>query len=690
MAKKIFVDTETFSEIPIKNGTWAYSEKAEVMLFAWAVDDEPVKLWDLTNPAEKPPADLYVLLQNPEIEIWAHNSGFDRTIISRCLRNYCPPLERWHCTMAQAYMHSLPGSLDTLCGVFNLPVDKAKDKEGKKLIQLFCVPKIKDGVVKRNDRNSHPVEWEKFREYAKLDISAMRELHRLMPKWNMTPEEMALWRLDTVINERGIKVDLELANAAIKAVDREQKRLAKRTDEITLGDVASTTQRDEILRHILQAYGVDLPDLQMATIERRMDDLDLPPEVKELLGIRLQASSTSTAKYARLARCASSDSRLRGTLQFCGASRTGRWSGRQFQPQNLMRPTLKQEQIDFGIDVLKADCVDLFFDNVMELSSNCIRGCITSSSGKKLVVSDLSNIEGRFAAWIADEKWKIKAFNDFDEGNGPDLYNLAYAKSFRIKPEEVTKDQRMVGKVMELALAYGGGVGAFITFANAYQVDLEALANTAWDSIPEDTLAEAKAWFEVSKKNDQTFGLSEKAFIVCDSLKRLWRKAHPKIVDFWHILENTCILAVQQKDPHTWDCGSLKITRTNNWLRIILPSGRSLSYPAPRIEDDDKISYMGMCQYSRQWRRLFTYGPKIFENVCQAGARDVLANNMPAIEVAGYEIVSTSHDETITEAPDKKEFSAEHLSRLLSVQPLWGHDLPLAATGYESYRYRKG
>ncbi|EMS7588382.1 DNA polymerase, partial [Salmonella enterica subsp. enterica serovar Newport] len=203
----------------------------------------------------------------------------------------------------------------------------------------------------------------------------------------------------------------------------------------------------------------------------------------ELLAIRLQASTTSTSKYKSLMKGVSSDGRLRGTLQFCGASRTGRWAGRLFQPQNLPRPSLEQEQIDEGIEALKAGCADLLFDNIMELTSSALRGCIMAPEGKKLVVSDLSNIEGRKLAWLAGEQWKLDAFREYDEGTGPDLYKLAYARAFNISPDNVDKYQRQIGKVMELGLGFGGGVAAFLTFALVYGLDLDELANAALPNI---------------------------------------------------------------------------------------------------------------------------------------------------------------------------------------------------------------
>lgn len=686
---KLFLDLETFSEVPIQNGSYAYSEKVEILLFAYAIDDGDVKVWDVTLTKEMP-RELKAALDDPKVLVVGHNiGGFDRIMLEKGL-GIAIPIERVHDTMARAFSHGMPGGLDILCDIMQVPVAKAKDKDGKKLIQLFCVPK-KDKP--RATRQTHPLEWDRFISYAKLDIEAMRYIDKIMPLWNYTGEELKLWHLDQKINKRGVAIDVDLPKAAARAVKRAQEKLAARTDELTLGDVPSTTQRDELLRHVLEAYGVDLPDLQTATLERRIEDPALPLEVKELLQIRLQASSTSTAKYSKFVKNVNSDGRIRGTLQFCGASRTKRWSGRGVQLQNLRRPSLKPDQIEFGIECMKADCEDLFFDDVMELASNAVRGCIVSSPGKKLVISDLANIEGRDGAWIAGEEWKLNAFRAYDAGTGPDLYKLAYANAFRMQPNQVdggkkSGPQRQIGKVMELMLQYQGGVGAFITGAATYAIDLDDMAKRALPAIPSDVIAEAENWWEKSVEEKRTFNLKQDVFVACDSLKRLWRRNHPATVSIWDKMQRAARDAIECKN-RTFDCGRISFLRTGNWLRMVLPSGYFLCYPGPRVDDDGAISYMGMNQYSRKWGRLKTYGGKWFEQACQATARDVMAWNMLKIEEAGYEILLTIHDEIISEAPDTEDYDAEKLSELLATAPLWGDGLPLAAGGFESSRYRK-
>lgn len=686
---KLWWDLETYSETPITDGAHRYAEKAEVLLFAWAVDDGPVQCWEVQRvPC---PEELGAALLAAD-EYWGHNSGgFDRVIIKHAIPEFHYIMDEWkhRDTMAQALCHGLPGKLDTLCEIFNLGADVSKHKRGKQLIRMFCMPQPANQKLRRKTRETHPAEWREFIEYAKSDISSMRVLHQKMPKWNYpnNASELALWQLDQRINQAGIYVDLELAEKAIEAVDVAQTGLAQRTHEATGGEVASATQRDALLAHILASYGVSLPDMRADTLERRLDDTNLPDGVRDLIGIRLMASKSSVSKYKRLMRCASSDGYLRGIIQFCGAGRTGRDAGRLFQPQNIMRPTLPSDEIDFGIEAIKAGCADLINDNVMELAANAMRGVIVAnrSRGQKIVVADLSNIEGRVLAWLAGEEWKLQAFRDFDDGVGDDLYKITYGRTFRIAVSEVTKAMRQIGKVMELGLGFGGGVGAFLTFAATYGLDLDDMTRSGRSAIPADVWAEADNFWEWSKETKRsTYGLSHDVFCMCDSLKRLWRRAHPKTVTYWTVSEEAFRNALHNDGVVHGHCRTFK---QGPWMRVELPSGRSLSYPAPR--DDNGLSYMGMNQYSRKWQRLKTYGGKLVENQTQAVARDVFKSNAHRIVDAGYDIRLPIHDEYITYANDNEQYSARGLADLMCVVPSWAEGLPLAAAGFEAYRYRK-
>jgi len=703
--KFLWYDSETFSETPIKSGTYRYAQDAEIMIATYAVDDGPVCTIDFTDPASALSGEideLESLMASPDVIVVAHNSMFDRAVLTASPLP-CPPIERWRDTMVQALAHALPGALDALCDVLGVPMDKAKHKAGKDLIKLFCQPRPKNAKLRRATRETHPVEWQRFLEYAGADIEAMREVYRRLPQWNYGDRtdygrlEIARWHLDQRINDRGFQVDLDLAEKAIALIDEEQERLADQTYIATGGDVARATQRDALLEHLLSEYGVVLPDLRASTLERRIDDPDLPPALRELLSLRLMTSTTSTSKYKALT-TAQTGGRLRGTLQYNGASRTGRWAGRKFQPQNLpSRGLLPLPKIREGIEAIKGGYVRVlgedYFDNVMLLTASTIRGCITAPEGKRLCIADLSNIEGRMLAWEAGEEWKLQAFRDFDAGIGHDLYVMAYAKSFGVDPSSVTKKQRAVGKVQELMLGYEGGVGAYVMGASTYKFDLEQLARDVWDQLPAELVAESQDFYDwlVVKKGARDFGLSREAYVTCDVFKRGWRYGHAKVVELWHGLMDIAVSAVE--NPGTvFEFRQFRAKCTGKWLRLLTPSGRSLCYPSPQVEyqgSKARLSYMGVNQYTRKWCRLSTHGGKLAENATQLLACEVLKSNMPRIEDAGFELVLSVHDELIAEAPDTDDFTGEALAGLMSIVPDWAEGLPLAAAGFHDYRYRK-
>ncbi len=643
--KTLFLDLETYSDVPITHGTHAYAEKAEVLLAAYAFDDDDVQVVDFTDGGSV--ADMQPLIDRAD-KIFIHNSAFDRTVLHH--RGVNVPVDKIHDTMVQALAHSLPASLGQLCDVLEVPFDKAKDKDGKKLIHLFTKPLGKNRKLDRATRHTHPEQWADFIEYARLDVEAMREVYGRLPVWNYRGRELEMWRLDQTINDRGIAVDLELATAAQRAARRTYKRLAEEASVLTDGAVTNATQRGKTLDH-LRKLGLETEDLKKGTIENLLKQDNLPADVRAVLEIRAQASATSPAKYLTLSNAASSDGRLRGTLQFCGASRTGRWGGRVFQPQNLPRPTLQQTDIDAGIAAMKADVEDLLFDNVMELCTSAVRGCLVAEKGKKLVIADLSNIEGRMLAFLAGERWKLDAFAAFDKGVGFDLYKLAYARSFNKKPEDVTKDERQIGKVMELALGYQGGAGAFNTMAANYGVELPD-----WR---------------------------------VDELVKAWRTAHSATKNLWYLAEEAARRAIVTPGKAHTAGDKLVFRMDGTWLRIGLPSGRYLCYPNAEITSQGKLSYEGTNQYTRKWERLETYGGKLVENATQAAARDILTCGMRTAEAGGYPIVLHVHDELICETPDDNAYNHEGLAAFMSTGPLWAMGLPLAAAGFETYRYRK-
>ncbi len=687
---ELFLDAETRSPVNlITAGTAKYATQSEVIIVTWALGDGPVHVWDVLNttPTSQGLAPLIKALQQADV-IVAHNSYFDRTNLNRMpwWPKELAPLSKWRCSMAVALAHGLPGSLKHLCTVFKIAAEDAKT-DGKEFINLFCKPRL-DGSWAT--KQTHPEEWRGFLNYAKQDIPSMRAVWRKCPKWNWTEKEIALWHLDQTINDRGFAIDVELAEAAVRATTAEKKRLADRTGEITDGIVDSTTRRNLLLAYLLAEFGVDLPDLRADTLERRLEDPELPEYVKELLRIRLQASKSSSTKYKRLLQM-EVGGRLYGTLQYCAANRTRRWGGRGFQPQNLPRPSLRPKEIEVAIAAMKGGFEDLVLPNVMEAASSAIRGVIVAPKGKRLPVSDLSNIEGRKLAWLAGEEWKLDAFRAYDAGTGSDLYKVAYGRSFGVDPESVEddSDSRQVGKVMELSLGYQGGVNAFVTMASTYNLDLELLAEKAWPTIPAVTLRDAQSIYAWAKSHRRTLGLSERVYIVCEALKTLWRDAHPEVVLLWSMMETAAVNATLNPGKLFRVNDKLQFDRIGAWLRLRLPSGGYLCYPYPRVEGN-KLSYGGMNVYSKSWARIGTYGGKLVENATQASSRDVIADAMPRAEAEGYRVVLTVHDELVTETPDSDEFTAEGLSAIMAANADWNQGLPLAAKGKVLYRYGKG
>lgn len=702
----VFVDLESYSDVPIKYGPHRYAEGSEIIVIAYAIDDGEVQVIDMMDPADTHDLRAFQISLANADTIVAHNASFDRTLLE--YHGYHSPIEKWHCTMAQAMAHSLPGKLANLCTIMKVPLAESKHAGGVDLIKLFCIGK-KD--VPRATRHTHPREWADFLAYAGADVLACRALKRKLPTWNYRGEHLSTWHLDQRINNRGVFVDRGLAEHALACATSEQARLRSRTEDETLGLLESTTQRAKLLKHLLACFDIDLPDLKAGTIERRLDDPDVPEPVKELLRLRLMASKTSSSKYKALLNSVCSDGFLRGLLAFCGALRSGRWAGRLFQPQNLPRtPKYLAKQMAFVIQCILDGSLEMWFDNVMEALGAATRGVLCAPEGKTLMASDLSNIEGRGLAWLAGEWWKVKAFEDFDtfiydewgehvldekgewKRKGEDLYVLGYAASFGVSVYTVKDDDaaggvmRLIGKVQELALGYQGAVGAFATMGLAYGLELD-------------------------KKQ-------------VGAIVGAWRRANPAIVQMWSDAEDAAVTAITSPGT-TVPCGRLQMRCDGPWFRIRLPSGRFLCYPHPQYNEqrvpcrhcggakvlydelgfDEPcwkcngtgrvaqvvISYMGVHQYTRQWTRLTTYGGKLVENVTQALARDILAYNMQAVEDAGYEIVLSVHDELITQVPANDDrFSPEGLSEIMTRVPPWAEGLPLAAKGYAALRYKKG
>lgn len=674
----LYIDLETFSETPIRDGSHRYAENVEILIAAWAYDhpawgEGPITVEDLTDEegfGVLPVSDELAWNIKEADRIVFHNGGsFDSVVVLHSL-DQCPelPLEKCEDTLARAMAHGLPGGLEKLSEIFKLGAD-SKHAGGKDLIRTFCCPQPKGRKVRRHTKLTKPDEWATFLEYAGGDIQSMRALRAKLPNWNYPGDPRSntavgyrLWQLDQTINRRGFKVDLDLAESALAMIDRVKVIHDDYIEETTYGEVRTAGQRDALLKHLLDYYNVSLPDMQKGTLERRLEDPDIPGVVKELLSVRLDAAMASTSKYKALLRSVSADGRLRGTLQFCGAVRTGRWAGRLWQPHNLIRPTDEEAaQVDGWIEAIKSGIGEIVLRNPSRAAAVALRGSIVADEGRKIVAADMSNIEGRILAWLAGERWKLDAFAEYDAGIGPDLYKVTAGRILYKDPWSVTKDERQVmGKVPELALGFQGAAGAFGTMAALYGVNL--------------TEAEVKG--------------------IVDG----WREANPAITRFWYAMEEAARNATQNPG-HTFTAGEhIAFHRTGEWLLMQLPSGHKLCYCQPALVPHPKwqgtsLSYLGVNSYTRRWERIHTYGGKLAENATQAastGAWGVLGDAMLRVEAAGFPIILDVHDEIITEPPDDPAFTTERLCALLSELPWWAdRNLPLAAAGFEGQRYRK-
>lgn len=730
----LFLDFETFSEADLKKvGSYAYAEHptTEVLICTYAFDDEPVQVWDCTNGSDMP-GDLHRALRrlvkpNSRIKMVWHNGGlFDRLIMKNCW-DFDIPVSNTIDTMIWAFRHALPGSLDALCEVLGVSADNAKDKRGKALIQRFSKPTPKNYKIRRYTAETHPDEWALFIKYAVSDITAMREVFHKLPRWGNSEFEDRVLELDQLINDRGFKVDVALAEAAIEAVEKHKAQLQEEAQRKYGG---SLTGKDflPILRELAPAHRIH--NAQKSTLNDLLADDDLPDDARTIIEMRLGAASTASTKYNPLLLGRSSDDRRRGCLQYGGAKRTLRWAGKGFQPQNLARGYYHDDELDKGISALLKGRAHRRFD-VAKLTASTVRSCIIPEAGNKFVVADYSNVEGRGLAWLAGEETALDTFRA-----GLDIYCVTAGKMFGMYPDDIKKnfkEIRQIGKACELGLGYEGGVGAFVTFAKNLGLDLIEMAKTMDGTFPDHIWAatargyewariqEAKRPPHPGEKDDRpSYILDKKVWRTCDAIKRMWRESHPETVAFWRDLKDGILAAVRNPGREFWAGAHLRrngerairIWRTVEfdssgrkvpgwWLCMELPSGRILSYPGigvsvtketdedGRVNTNVRIKYQGENQLTRQWTTLYTHGGKACENLVQALCRDLLAYAMINVERGGYPIVLSVHDELVCETPDTPDYTVPELEKLMCALPEWAEGFPLVAEGSEMYRYAK-
>lgn len=732
MISLLYFDTETYSDVDLKKtGAYRYAEdpSTEIIICTYAVDDGPVEVWDCTSEPVMP-ISLRVALRNVmrgRMKIVGHNFlMFDRLIMKNCW-DFDIPVSNTIDTMIWAFRHALPGSLDALCEVLGVSADNAKDKRGKALIQRFSKPTPKNYKIRRYTAETHPDEWALFIKYAVSDITAMREVFHKLPRWGNSEFEDRVLELDQLINDRGFKVDVALAEAAIEAVEKHKAQLQ---EEAQRKYGCSLTGKDflPILRELAPAHRIH--NAQKSTLNDLLADDDLPDDARTIIEMRLGAASTASTKYSPLLLGRSSDDRRRGCLQYGGAKRTLRWAGKGFQPQNLARGYYHDAELDKGISALLKGRAHRRFD-VAKLTASTVRSCIIPEAGHKFVVADYSNVEGRGLAWLAGEETALDTFRA-----GLDIYCVTAGKMFGMDPDDIKKnfkEIRQIGKACELGLGYEGGVGAFVTFAKNLGLDLIEMAKTMDGTFPDHIwsatargyewarIQEAKRPPHPGEKDDRpSYILDKKVWRTCDAIKRMWRESHPETVAFWRDLKDGILAAVRNPGREFWAGAHLRrngerairIWRTVEfdssgrkvpgwWLCMELPSGRILSYPGigvsvtketdedGRVNTNVRIKYQGENQLTRQWTTLYTHGGKACENIVQALCRDLLAYAMIKVEDGGYPIVLSVHDELVCETPDTPEYSVAELERLMCALPEWAEGFPLVAEGSEMYRYAK-
>jgi len=661
------------------------------------------------------------------MKIVGHNFlMFDRLIMKHCW-GFDIPVSNTIDTMIWAFRHALPGSLDALCQVLGVSADNAKDKRGKALIKRFSKPTPKNYKIRRYTAETHPDEWALFIKYAVSDITAMREVFHKLPRWGNSEFEDRVLELDQLINDRGFKVDVALAEAAIEAVEKHKAQLQEEAQRKYGG---SLTGKDflPILRELAPAHRIH--NAQKSTLNDLLADDDLPDDARTIIEMRLGAASTASTKYNPLLLGRSSDDRRRGCLQYGGAKRTLRWAGKGFQPQNLARGYYHDDELDKGISALLKGRAHRRFD-VAKLTASTVRSCIIPEAGHKFVVADYSNVEGRGLAWLAGEETALDTFRA-----GLDIYCVTAGKMFDMDPDDIKKnfkEIRQIGKACELGLGYEGGVGAFVTFAKNLGLDLIEMAKTMDGTFPDHIWAATSRGYEWARiqeakrpphpgeKDDRpSYILDKKVWRTCDAIKRMWRESHPETVAFWRDLKDGILAAVRNPGREFWAGAHLRrngerairIWRTVEfdssgrkvpgwWLCMELPSGRILSYPGigvsvtketdedGRVNTNVRIKYQGENQLTRQWTTLYTHGGKACENIVQALCRDLLAYAMINVEGGGYPIVLSVHDELVCETPDAPEYNVAELERLMCELPEWAEGFPLVAEGQELKRYAK-
>ena len=644
--KTLSIDIETYSDVPLpKTGVYRYCESPdfEIVLFGYSVNSGPVQVVDLAC-GEKIPAEIIVALEDESVIKWAFNASFERICLSRFLGyptgEYLDP-KSWRCSMVWAATMGLPLSLDGVGTVLGL--EKQKLTEGKELIKYFCQPCVatkSNGGRTRNRPFHAPEKWEAFKRYNIRDVETEMGIQHKLRKFPVPESVWEEYHIDQEINDRGVRLDMELVQQAIAMDARSREELTAAIKDITkLENPNSVLQ----MKRWLSDNGVETDSLDKKAIAELLKNA--PDKLASVLILRQQLAKSSVRKYQAMEKTVCVDGRARGMFQFYGANRTGRFSGRNIQLQNLPQNHLP-DLADARALVRSGDfdAVSLLYEDVPDTLSQLIRTAFIPREGTQFLVADFSAIEARVIAWLAGEKWRQEVF-----AKGGDIYCASASQMFKAPVEKhgVNGHLRQKGKIAELALGYGGSVGA-----------LKAMG--ALD-----------------------MGLSEDELL---QLVDAWRQSNPHIVNLWWTVDRAAMEAVKYK--HTTTAYGLTLSCRSGMLFITLPSGRKLAYVKPKVGTNkfggSCITYEGIGS-TKKWERLDSYGPKLVENIVQATARDILCYAMKNLR--DYSIVMHIHDEVVIEA--KQGTTLSEVCKIMSEAPPWAKGLLLRADGYETDFYKK-
>lgn len=644
--KTLSIDIETYSDQPLaKTGVYRYVESPlfEILLFSYSVDGDPVQLVDLAC-GEQIPAEVIAALEDNSVTKWAFNANFERICLSRFLGlptgDYLAP-DAWKCSMVWAATMGLPLSLEGVGSVLGL--EKQKLTEGKELIKYFCqpcAPTKSNGQRTRNLPAHAPDKWLSFKKYNIRDVETEMSIQARLSKYPVPDSVWDEYHIDQEINDRGVALDMELVQQAIQMDGSSRSELTQAMQELTSLDNPNSVQQ---MKQWLSDNGLKTDTLGKKAVAEMLKTA--PPELQTVLTLRQQLAKSSVKKYKAMETAVCTDGRARGMFQFYGANRTGRWAGRIIQMQNLPQNHLADLAEARGlVRCGDYDAVKMLYEDVPDTLSQLIRTAFVPQGNRKFIVSDFSAIEARVIAWFAGETWRQQVFAD-----GKDIYCASASQMFGVPVEKhgINGHLRQKGKIAELALGYGGSVGA-----------LKAMG--ALD-----------------------MGLTEDEL---PSLVAAWRQANPKIVQFWWAVDRAVMEAVRYK--HTNETHGIEFSCRSGMLLITLPSGRQLVYVKPKIGTNrfggNCITYEGIGG-TKKWERLDSYGPKFVENIVQATARDILCYAMKTLRCCS--IVMHIHDEVVIEAD--RHMSLRAVCDQMGRTPPWAEGLQLRADGYETDFYKK-